>query len=155
MITASGESAVAVVKPTNAQDAIISHIDRICSACHRLIIGFGRICFECREDHHPWCVVPCLRCGVLICVMCSRLHECGGDDVTVRAGRSSSFSGNDHRNHTVDDATPVSGKLPSVVCPVSGWLPTAKIPCKFHIKQCCRCGGECNFTPKPNCGNNA
>ena len=77
--------------------------------------------------------------------MCSRLHECGGDDVNVQAGRSLSFSGNDHRNHTVDVATPVSGKLPPVVCPVSGWLPTAKIPCKFHMKQCCRRGGDCNF----------
>ena len=51
-------------------------------------------------------------------------------------------------------ATPSQGKLRSVVRPVPGWLPTAKVPCKFHMMQCCRRGDECNFAHlKPNCNN--
>ena len=73
--TITGKSAMAVVTPPNVRDAIISHTIRICSARGGLILGHGRICFACGDDHHNWCVVPVLRCGVLICVMCSRYHE--------------------------------------------------------------------------------
>ena len=37
------------------------------------------------------------------------------------------------------------GKLRSIVRPVPGWLPTAKVPFTFHMMQCCRKGGKCNF----------
>ena len=138
MNTTAGKVAMVVVTPPTVRDDIITHIDRFCGACHRLIIGHGRICFECREDHHHWWVVPCLRCGVLVCVMCSRLHECGGDDINVLSGRPLSLTGDDHRTHT-----------DSVATPVSGMLPTSEIPCQLHSSIRCNKGDECNLAHLP------
>ena len=66
-------------KDFSVEEWAVNHINIVCSACHRLILGLGRTCFECGEFHHPWSVVPCPRCGALTCIMCLRLHECSGD----------------------------------------------------------------------------
>ena len=42
---------------------------------------------------------------------------------------------------TITTAIPVPGKVRPVARPVPGWLPTAKIQCRFHAKHCCNEGG--------------